>query len=136
MTKALQQSLHRQVHSVLSTLFPQLVKSSQKQSPTSPTRFPQRFAPCGIAPGLGETGPFGVNASPRFLEGVSCSPGAPRGSASPRVGQDFPGMGTLSSRCSSDMLVFLNLSMTEGALSSYKLKGAPPWQSSLLKKYL
>lgn len=98
MTRPLQHSLHRQVHSALGILFPQLVKLSQKQSPTSPIRFPQRFAHSGIAPGLGETRLFGVYASPRFLEVVSCSPVALRGNAWPRVGQDFPGMGILSGR--------------------------------------
>lgn len=130
MTRVLQQCRHRQVHCALSILFPQVGKLSQKQSPTSPVRFSQRFTCCGIAPGLGETRLFWIYARPRFLEGVSCDPSwqclALGGTGLPRDGEP---LGQVQLRSAS-------APQPEGVLSSYKFTGAPPWQSSLLKKYL
>jgi len=114
MTRALQQSLHREVHSASSLLFPQLAKLSQKKSSVSCIRYPHRSAHSRIAPGLGETRLFWVYANPRILKGINCSPVAPRGNAWPWVGWDFLGMRTLSRRWSSDLSVLPNLDRNEG----------------------
>lgn len=121
----LQQSLHRQVHSALSSLFPQLAKSSQKQGPTCPIRIPQRFAHSGVAPGLGETRLFGGLHKPQGSGGGELQPCDPSWQSLALGGTGLPRDGDPLRQVELGLPALPNLSRIEGCPFFVQAHGIP-----------